>query len=89
MRDLGATDSLAPWLGASHTLTMGSLLIVGGRLGDRFGYRRLFLLGLAGFTLCSLLSSLANGPAWLVTARAGQGAAGGLLMMCGWASPPW
>lgn len=37
LRDLGATDSLAPWLGASHTLTMGSLLIVGGRFGYRPG----------------------------------------------------
>jgi MFS family permease len=78
--DLGATDTLAPWLGASYTLTMGSLLIIGGRLGDRYGSRRMFLLDLAGFALCSLLSALATGPAWLVIARAGQGAAGGLLI---------
>lgn len=78
--DLGAGDSLAPWLGASYPLAMGSLLIVGGRLGDRFGYRRLFLLGVAGFTLGALLSAAAPGPVWLVAARAGQGAAGGLLI---------
>ncbi|WP_433519523.1 MFS transporter [Nonomuraea sp. CA-143628] len=80
VRNLGGSWSLAPWLGASYTLAMGSLMIVGGRLGDRFGCRRLFLLGLAGFTLCSLAAALATAPFVLVTARTGQGMFGGLLI---------
>ncbi|MGI5158531.1 MFS transporter [Microbispora sp. CA-102843] len=80
VRDLGASWSLAPWLGASYTLAMGSLMIVGGRLGDRFGCRRLFLIGLAGFTLCSLADALAATPFELVAFRIGQGAFGGLLI---------
>ncbi|MEU8176599.1 MFS transporter [Microbispora hainanensis] len=80
VRDLGASWSLAPWLGASYTLAMGSLMIVGGRLGDRFGCRRLFLIGLAGFTLCSLADTLAATPLELVAFRIGQGVSGGLLI---------
>ncbi|WP_066945035.1 MFS transporter [Microtetraspora fusca] len=59
---------------------MGSLVIVGGRLGDRFGCRRLFLIGLAGFTLCSLADALAGSPFELVASRTGQGVFGGLLI---------
>jgi EmrB/QacA subfamily drug resistance transporter len=80
VRDLGASSSLEPWLGASYTLTMGSLMIIGGRLGDRFGCRRIFLTGLIGFALGSLAAALATTPAVLVAARVAQGAFGGLLV---------
>ncbi|RJL23922.1 MFS transporter [Bailinhaonella thermotolerans] len=80
VRELGASSSLVPWLGASYTLAMGSLMIVGGRLGDRFGCRRLFLIGLAGFTLCSLTAATATTSFVLVASRAGQGVFGGLLI---------
>ncbi|NUS15541.1 MAG: MFS transporter [Streptomyces sp.] len=80
VRDLGASASLEPWLGASYTLALGSVMIVGGRLGDRFGCRRMFLVGLAGFTLGSLAAAAAGSPLLLVAARAGQGAFGGLLV---------
>lgn len=50
MRDLGASDAPVSWLGLSYALALGSLLVIGGRLGDRLGQRRTFLIGLAGFT---------------------------------------
>src|SRR5206468_6886839 len=50
------------------------ILITGGRLGDLFGHRRLFLIGMAAFTAASLLCGLAGSPALLVTARILQGA---------------
>ncbi|MGW5355376.1 MFS transporter [Streptomyces sp. NPDC004031] len=80
VHDLGASASLAPWLGAGYTLVLGSVMIVGARLGDRFGCRRVFLVGLAGFTLGSLGAALAGSPFALVAARAAQGACGGLLL---------
>ncbi|MBB4918052.1 MFS transporter [Streptosporangium saharense] len=80
VEDLGASSSLVPWLGASYTLAMGSLMIVGGRLGDRYGCRRLFLIGLAGFTLFSLATAVATTSFALVACRTGQGVFGGLLI---------
>ncbi|WP_309056527.1 MFS transporter [Streptomyces sp.] len=50
VRDLGASDAPVSWLGLSYALALGSLLVIGGRLGDRLGQRRTFLIGLAGFT---------------------------------------
>jgi MFS family permease len=75
--DLGATTVKA--LIAVYTLAFGVILVPGGRLGDRFGRRRLFRIGLALFGLGALASALAPGPAWLLTARALQGAAAGLI----------
>src|SRR5689334_7682803 len=65
--DLGGGAGLIKWLGASYTLALGALLVIGGRLGDRFGQRRLFLVGIAGFTLASLACGLAANPALLLT----------------------
>ena len=81
VRDLGGGESLIKWLGASYALAMGVLLVVGGRLGDRFGKRRMFLIGIAGFTLASLGCGLAAGPAMLIA-----GAAAGRVR--GAADPP-
>jgi EmrB/QacA subfamily drug resistance transporter len=80
VRDLGGGESLIKWLGASYALTMGVLLVVGGRLGDRFGKRRMFLIGIAGFTLASLGCGLAAGPAMLIAGRLLQGGFGALLI---------
>jgi MFS family permease len=77
---LHASEALTPWLGASYALAMGSVLIIGGRLGDRFGCRRLFLAGLAGFACCSAAVAAAPTGAFLVAARIAQGACGGLLI---------
>ncbi|WP_433194199.1 MFS transporter [Nocardia sp. CA-107356] len=79
-RDLHGGASLIQWLGAGYALSLGVLLVVGGRLGDRFGKRRLFLIGLAGFTLASIACGLAVDPVTLITARLVQGAFGAMLI---------
>lgn len=78
--DIGGGQSLIKWLGASYALAMGVLLVVGGRLGDRFGKRRVFLVGIAGFTLASLLCGLSVDPAMLIAGRLIQGGFGALLI---------
>ena len=50
VRDIGGGESLIKWLGASYALAMGVLLVVGGRLGDRYGKRRIFLIGSASLS---------------------------------------
>ena len=62
VRDIGGGESLIKWLGASYALAMGVLLVVGARLGDRYGKRRMFLIGIAGFTLASLAAGLSTDP---------------------------
>jgi MFS family permease len=59
---LGGGPALVKWLGAAYALAMGTLLVVGGRLGDKYGQRRLFLVGMAGFTLASAVCGLAPSP---------------------------
>jgi len=77
---LGGGPALVKWLGAAYALAMGTLLVVGGRLGDKYGQRRLFLVGMAGFTLASAVCGLAPNPAVLVIARVLQGGFGALLI---------
>src|SRR5206468_9055394 len=57
----------------AYMLFFGGFLLLGGRLGDLFGHRRLFLAGIAVFTLASLAAGLSSSPAILVAARAAQG----------------
>lgn len=78
--DLGGGEALVKWLGAGYALAMGALLVLGGRLGDRFGRRPMFLIGLAGFTLASAACGLAANPTSLVVSRVVQGAFGALLL---------
>ncbi|MFB7717670.1 MFS transporter [Nocardia sp. NPDC056100] len=78
--DLGGGTALIQWLGAAYALAMGVLLVVGGRLGDKFGRRRLFLIGIIGFTLASVACGLALGPAAIIGFRLLQGAFGALLI---------
>ena len=80
VRDIGGGESLIKWLGASYALAMGVLLVVGGRLGDRYGQRRMFLVGIAGFTLASVGCGLSVDPAMLVAGRLVQGGFGALLI---------
>jgi EmrB/QacA subfamily drug resistance transporter len=77
---LGGGPALVKWLGAGYALAMGTLLVVGGRLGDKYGQRRLFLTGMAGFTLASAVCGLAPDPAVLIVARVLQGGFGALLI---------
>jgi EmrB/QacA subfamily drug resistance transporter len=61
------------WVITAYALAFGGLLLVGGRMGDLFGRRRMFRLGLVIFTLASLIGGLATNAAMLIGARAGQG----------------
>ncbi|MFC4056978.1 MFS transporter [Planomonospora corallina] len=78
--DLGGSTSLIQWLGAGYTMAMAVGLIVGGRLGDLYGRRRVFVIGAAGFTLASLLCGLALSPGMLVGARVLQGVFGAVMI---------
>ena len=80
VRDIGGGESLIKWLGASYALAMGVLLVVGGRLGDRYGKRRMFLIGMAGFTAASLWCGLSVDPVMLIAGRLVQGGFGALLI---------
>ena len=71
--DLGFTETSLVWVVNAYMLTFGGCLLLGGRLGDLFGHRRLFLLGLTLFTLASAACGLANSQGLLITARAVQG----------------
>lgn len=85
VRDIGGGQGLIKWLGSAYALAMGVLLIVGGRLGDKFGQRRLFLIGMAGFTAASAVCGLSPNPTLLIVARVAQGAFGALLIPQGMA----
>ncbi|WP_320669887.1 DHA2 family efflux MFS transporter permease subunit [Patulibacter defluvii] len=77
--DLGGGLAGQQWTSNAYLLTLGSLLMVAGSLGDVFGERRIFLLGVAGFGITSLLCALAPSIGVLVAGRALQGASGALL----------
>lgn len=77
---LGASDAEVQWMVAGYSTVFSLLLITGGRLGDIVGYRRAFLIGVAGFTLTSLLCGLAQGPGQLVGARLLQGATAAIML---------
>src|ERR1700754_1297424 len=83
--ELHGGERLIKWLGPAYMLAMGVLLVVGGRLGDRFGQRRLFLIGMGGFTLASAVAGCSPDPALLIAARVAQGAFGALLIPQGMA----
>jgi EmrB/QacA subfamily drug resistance transporter len=78
--DLDASAAALEWTVAGYTLAFALGLITGGRLGDVFGRRRMFLLGVAGFTAASLLCGLAWSSEVLVAARVAQGAMAALMM---------
>ena len=77
--DLGFTETSLAWVVNAYLLTFGGFLLLGGRLGDLFGHRRLFLIGIVLFTLASLACGLAMSQAMLVTARAVQGLGGAIV----------
>ena len=72
-RDLDATYSQIQWVLAGYQLAFAVMLITGGRLGDIFGRKRLFMAGMAGFTLASALCGLAQSPSMLIGSRVLQG----------------
>jgi EmrB/QacA subfamily drug resistance transporter len=77
--DLGFSEASLAWVVNAYLLTFGGFLLLAGRFGDLYGQRRLFLIGIAEFTVASLLCGLANSQAFLVTARAVQGIGGAIV----------
>ena len=77
--DLGFSESALAWVVNAYMLTFGGFLLLGGRLGDLFGHRRLFLAGISLFTLASLACGLATTQEFLVAARALQGLGGAVI----------
>ncbi|TWP35745.1 DHA2 family efflux MFS transporter permease subunit [Leekyejoonella antrihumi] len=76
--DLGFSDSGRQWVVTAYALSLGSLLLLGGRLGDLVGRRRMFVLGVMIFALASLLGGIAPSPMLLIAARILQGAGAAL-----------
>jgi len=77
--DLGFTETSLVWVVNAYMLTFGGCLLLGGRLGDLYGQRKLFLGGIALFTLASLACGMANSQILLVCARAVQGLGGAVV----------
>ncbi len=74
--DLGFSQTSLAWVVNAYLLTFGGFLLLGGRLGDLFGQRRLFIAGIALFTFASLMCGLASSQSMLIAARAVQGFGG-------------
>jgi EmrB/QacA subfamily drug resistance transporter len=79
-KNLGASYSAIQWLIAGYSLAFAVLLITGGRLGDVIGYKKMFLIGVGGFTIASLLSGLAWNTDILIAARLVQGGFAALMV---------
>src|SRR6476620_8028510 len=77
--DLGFTEESLAWVVNAYLLTFGGFLLLGGRLGDLFGHRRIFLGGIALFTLASLACGLSTSQHLLIAARAVQGLGGAVV----------
>ncbi len=78
-RNLGFSTANLSWVMNAYLLAFGSLLLLAGRLGDLAGRKRMFLAGLAAFTVASLVCGLSTGPAMLITARFAQGIGGAMV----------
>ena len=77
--DLGFAPADLSWVFNAYTLAFGGFLLLGGRLADLLGRRRLFMIGLGLFVVASLLGGLAQNAVWLVASRAGQGLGAALV----------
>ncbi|MFI8928701.1 MFS transporter [Streptomyces sp. NPDC053474] len=79
-RDAGATFSQIQWITAGYALALGAGLITGGRLGDIYGRKKIFLIGITGFTVASALCGFAANPEMLVASRILQGSMAALMV---------
>jgi MFS family permease len=79
-RDLGGSDADLEWITAADTLAMAATLLLGSRLGDAFGRRRVLLFGIAGFVGASALCALTPSPEALVGARVRLGATAAIMV---------
>ena len=80
VRELGGGQTMIQWLSAAYTLSMATGLLIGGRLGDIFGRKTMFSVGMAGFTVFSALCASAQSPAMLIVCRILQGLFGAMLL---------
>jgi len=78
--DLGGSNSTLQWIAAGYTLALAMGLLVGGRLGDMFGRKRVFMVGVVGFMVASVACAFAWSPTSLIGARAIQGAFGAVMI---------
>lgn len=78
--NLAASYSAVQWIVAGYSLAFALLLVTGGRMGDVFGYKKLFLIGIGGFTLASLLSGVSQDSSMLIVARVLQGSMAALMV---------
>jgi EmrB/QacA subfamily drug resistance transporter len=77
--DLGFSETSLAWVVNAYLITFGGFLLLGGRFGDLFGHRRLFLIGITAFTLASAACGLATSQGMLIGARAVQGFGGAVV----------
>ena len=77
--DLGFSETSLAWVVNAYLLTFGGFLLLGGRLGDLYGHRRMFLIGIALFTAASIACGLAGSQGFLIAARAVQGLGGAIV----------
>jgi EmrB/QacA subfamily drug resistance transporter len=80
VRDLGGGSTLIQWLSAGYTIAMAGGLLIGGRLGDIFGRRTMFLIGMTGFAVMSLACASAQSPEMLIAFRVVQGFLGAMML---------
>ena len=78
-QDLGFSQTTLAWVVNGYMLTFGGFLLLGGRLGDHYGHRRLFVIGIAVFTFASMACGVAMTQGFLVAARAVQGLGGAVV----------
>ncbi len=79
-QEIGGGTEVLQWLGAAYTLAMAAGLVTGGRLGDIYGRRTVFLVGAVAFTASSVLCGVSTGPGMLIGARVAQGLFGALML---------
>src|SRR6185295_16656733 len=82
-QDLKFTETSLVWVVNAYLLTFGGFLLLGGRLGDIYGHRRMFLIGIALFTFASLACGLSQSQGALVASRAVQGFGGAVVSAVG------
>ena len=80
VHEIGGGESLIKWLGRRYRWPSAVLLVVGGRLGDRYGKRRIFLIGITGFIAASALCGLSVDPSMIIIGRLIQGGFGALMI---------
>ena len=81
--DLGFSESSLAWVVNAYMLFFGGFLLLGGRLGDLYGHRKLFVAGIGIFTLASFAASVSSSQAILIVARAAQGLGGAVVSAAG------